>query len=68
MLNSIIIYSLLSFLILILFAKVSYKLNLVDIPSDRKKHSKATAYTGGLAISVIYVISIVLFEVVGSKQ
>tara|TARA_B100000768_G_C11216951_1_gene348660 strand:- start:134 stop:1123 length:990 start_codon:yes stop_codon:yes gene_type:complete len=67
MLNSIIIYSLLSFLILILFAKVSYKLNLVDIPSDRKKHSKATAYTGGLAISVIYVISIVLFEVVGSK-
>ena len=67
MLNIIIIYSLLSFLILILFAKVSYKLNLVDIPSDRKKHSKATAYTGGLAISVIYVISIVLFEVVGSK-
>ena len=63
MIINIIIYSILSFLILISFSIVSYKFNLVDIPSVRKKHSNPTAYTGGLAISFIYVCSLLLFDV-----
>ena len=57
----IIFYSLISFLILIFFSKISYKLNLLDIPNGRKKHAKPVAYTGGLAISFIYLISTLLF-------
>ncbi len=63
MIINIIIYSILSFLILISFSIVSYKFNFVDIPSVRKKHSNPTAYTGGLAISFIYVCSLLLFDV-----
>ena len=61
--NTIIIYSLLSFLILFLCGKVSYKLNLLDHPNKRKIHTNATAYTGGFAISVILLFSIFLFTV-----
>ncbi len=67
MISYTILYSLISFLILIFFSKISYKLNLVDIPNERKKHSKPVAYTGGLAISFIYVISILLFDVGDEK-
>ncbi|MDA8851430.1 undecaprenyl/decaprenyl-phosphate alpha-N-acetylglucosaminyl 1-phosphate transferase, partial [Candidatus Pelagibacter sp.] len=44
------------------FSKASYILNLVDIPNKRKKHSKPTAYTGGLAISLSYICSLQIFE------
>ena len=60
--NYIIIYSLLSFIVLFSFAKISYRLNLVDLPNKRKIHTKATAYTGGIAISVILLIGIILFN------
>ena len=56
-------YFLVSFLILILLSKIAYKFNLVDLPNKRKKHSKATAYTGGLALSFIYIFSIFFFDV-----
>lgn len=55
-------YCILTFLFIFLFAKVSYSLNLVDIPNYRKKHTKPTAYTGGLAISISYICSLLLFE------
>jgi UDP-GlcNAc:undecaprenyl-phosphate/decaprenyl-phosphate GlcNAc-1-phosphate transferase len=61
--NELIIYTLLSFLLLFLIAKISYKLNLVDLPSKRKMHTKATAYTGGIAISIVLVLSILLLEI-----
>lgn len=48
----IIIYCLLIFFLLLTCAKISYKLNLVDIPNKRKIHSIPTAYTGGIAISI----------------
>ena len=51
--NTILIYFLLSFCYFILCGKVIYMLNLVDIPNKRKIHSEATAYTGGIAISII---------------
>ena len=63
MINELIIYTLVSFLLLFLFAKISYKLNLVDLPSKRKIHTKAISYTGGIAISVILVLSILLLEI-----
>ena len=56
------IYLFINFLIFIIISKASYKLNLLDIPTKRKFHSKPTAYTGGLAISIIYLISLKLFE------
>ena len=42
--------------------KISYYLNLVDIPNKRKIHNKSTAYTGGIAISIILIFSIILFD------
>ena len=57
------VYLLISLVILILFSKLSYKFNLVDIPNRRKKHSKPTAYTGGIALSFIYLISLFLFQI-----
>ena len=56
------IYCILIFLLFFCFSKISYILNLVDIPGHRKKHSKPTAYTGGLAISLSYICSLLLFE------
>ena len=60
--NIIPIYSLLSFIVLFLCGKISYNLNLVDLPNKRKIHSKPTAYTGGIAISIILLCAIVLFD------
>ena len=44
-------------------AKLSYKLRLVDLPTKRKIHSKATAYTGGFALSVIFILSILILDI-----
>ena len=56
------IYSLLTFIILFLVAIISYKVNLLDIPNERKIHLKPTAFTGGLGISISYLIAIMFFE------
>jgi UDP-GlcNAc:undecaprenyl-phosphate/decaprenyl-phosphate GlcNAc-1-phosphate transferase len=56
------IYLLISFVIFFLCGKISYKLNLVDVPNKRKIHLRATAYTGGIALSTILLSSIVLFD------
>ena len=61
--NAIIIYTLLSFLLIFLCAKISYNLKLVDLPSKRKVHSEATAYTGGIAVSLALVSSILLLNI-----
>ena len=52
MYNEILIYFLSTFFILFICAKISYKLNLVDLPNKRKIHKKPTAYTGGFAIII----------------
>ena len=62
MISNLLIYSLVSFIILILVSKVSYKLNLVDEPNKRKIHHKPTAYTGGVALCIIYIFAIFLFD------
>lgn len=62
---TLIIYSILCFFILIFISTISYKLNLVDLPSKRKIHNKPTAYTGGVAISIVYVFAIQLFDIAG---
>ena len=64
---SIITYSLISFLILILCAKISYRLRLVDLPDERKIHSIATAYTGGVALSICFLFSILLFQITSNN-
>jgi UDP-GlcNAc:undecaprenyl-phosphate/decaprenyl-phosphate GlcNAc-1-phosphate transferase len=60
--SSIIIYILINFIVLFLCGKISYKINLVDIPNKRKIHFKATAFTGGIALSIIFLSSIILFD------
>ena len=67
MINNIFAYSLISFLILILVSKISYKLNLLDLPNKRKGHLKPTAFTGGLALSFIYILSVLLFDIFDEK-
>ena len=62
MATTITLYILIVFIVLFSNGKISYKLNLVDIPNKRKIHLKATAYTGGIAISVIFLIAIILFN------
>lgn len=56
-------YSLLCFLLLFVCAKISYKFKLVDLPSERKIHSDETVYTGGVAISFSYILSILIFDI-----
>ena len=58
----IIIYSLLSFVFLLLFAKISYRLKLVDLPNERKIHTSEVAFTGGIIISLIFIVSSLLFD------
>ena len=58
-----IIYFLLSFLFLYTCTKVSYRLNLVDLPNKRKIHSKNTAYTGGISISFIFLFTLQVLDV-----
>ena len=67
MLNILLIYSLTSFSILILVSRISYRLNLLDVPNKRKMHSKSTAYTGGLALSIIYIFSNYFFDLYSQK-
>ena len=62
MLDIILVYFVVCFLILFSISKISYKLHLVDKPNKRKMHLKPTAYTGGLALCLIYIFSIYLFD------
>jgi UDP-GlcNAc:undecaprenyl-phosphate/decaprenyl-phosphate GlcNAc-1-phosphate transferase len=59
----IVIFTLLSFLLLFICTKISYKFNLVDLPNNRKIHLKPTAYTGGITLSIIYLLAILLFSI-----
>jgi len=59
----ILIYILICFILMFLSAKTSYRFNLVDKPNKRKIHTKPTAYTGGIVISIILLISIKLFNI-----
>lgn len=63
MINIFLIYSAISFTAIFFLAVISYRFNLVDIPDERKRHSKPTAYTGGIILSFIYVFAILLFSV-----
>ena len=58
----IILYFILSFLLFFFIGKISYKLNLVDFPNERKSHFKKTANTGGIAISFTLILSLILFD------
>ena len=61
------LYIIISFTIFYLISKISYYLNLVDLPNKRKVHFIPTAYTGGIAISFSYIFSIYLFNVDSNK-
>ena len=63
MYNEIPIYSLLTFFLLFVCAKISYKLNLVDLPNKRKIHLKPTANTGGFAIIISLLFALQALDV-----
>ena len=65
--NYLIIYISISFFVFFIVAKISYKLKLIDLPNKRKIHKSPTAYTGGMALSLIYLFSIFLFEIYFNK-
>ena len=67
MIINILIYSSVSFLLLILISKISYNFNLVDAPNKRKIHLKPTAYTGGIGLCLIYIFAIFLFDFSSEK-
>ena len=63
MINYILIYTLISFLLFLFNSKLSYKINLVDFPTKRKRHLKQVANTGGIIISICLLFSMKLFDV-----
>lgn len=64
MINIFFIFFLVSFTIFFFIAKISYKLNLLDVPISKKRsiHDKPTAYTGGVALCIILTVSIFIFN------
>ena len=56
------LYIIFCFLLIYFLSKLSYKLNLVDIPNDRKIHKDPTVYTGGIAVSIIFCFSIIWID------
>ena len=67
MTNFLLIYLLLSFILFYLSAKISYKLNLLDLPSERKIHKKPTVYTGGITLSIIFLFVIQILDIFDPK-
>ena len=63
MYNEIAIYSLSTFFLLFMCAKISYKLNLIDLPNKRKIHVKPTANTGGFAIIISLLFALQALDV-----
>ena len=61
--NEILIYFLSTFLLLYSCAKISYKLNLVDLPNNRKIHKKPIANTGGFAIIISLLFALQALDV-----
>ena len=61
--NEIILYCLIVFLLLFLNAKISYKLNLIDLPNKRKIHSTGTVFTGGITLSIALIFSIFITDI-----
>ena len=62
MITDFIAYILIVFFILFFCAKISYNLGLVDIPNIRKIHSKDTAFTGGIGLSVAFIFAIFITD------
>ena len=51
-----------SFLTIYFVSKISYRLNLLDIPSDRKKHKRPVPYTGGVALGLIFLFIVLVTD------
>ena len=56
-------YVFLCFIIFYFVAKLSYKFKFVDIPDHRKIHEKPTAFTGGIAISIMLLFALQFFDI-----
>jgi len=61
--NEILIYSLITFCILFICAKISYILNFVDLPNKRKIHLRPIANTGGIAIIISLLFALQALDV-----
>ena len=61
------IFVLTSFLFYIFVSKISYKLNLVDIPNKRKIHTIPVAFTGGMAMTFTFAFSVYFFDFYDAK-
>ena len=61
--NEIAIYSVSIFFTFFICAKISYKLNLVDVPNKRKIHIKPTANTGGFAMIITLLFALQALDI-----
>ena len=60
--NKLLIYSVISFLFFVLLYFVGKKINLVDVPSGRKKNYKPVTTAGGLAVCVSLIFSLWMYD------
>ena len=60
MLNYLIFLSIVTFCLYVVLNKLAHTFNFLDYPNQRKIHSQPTPYVGGLVISFIYIIIILL--------
>ena len=60
MLNYLIFLSIVTFCLYVVLNKLAHKFNFLDYPNQRKTHSQPTPYIGGIVISFIYIIIILL--------
>ena len=58
-------YLLTTFFLLFIFTKISYYFQWVDKPNKRKTHSMPVAFTGGITISIILILSL---KIVGTND
>ena len=64
MIIKILTYIIISFLLFLIISKISYNYNLLDKPNKRSVHIRPTAYTGGVALSLIFIFSIKIFNTI----
>jgi UDP-GlcNAc:undecaprenyl-phosphate GlcNAc-1-phosphate transferase len=49
------------FIITPILRRIAFKFNILDLPGERKVHTKATALLGGIAVALIFFVNILFF-------
>ena len=63
MLNNLFIILIIQFFVLLLLNKISYKIDFLDYPNERKVHSTPIPYIGGLALGLSYCVVVFITDI-----